>query len=259
MLVWCVAAMIATQGAPPTETIGLPAPPPRGQYIVDEASLLDSASRATIDSIGRARAAIGLPVYVLTIHSVASHDSSGTTFDELSRRTFKAWSASRAGGESAAMIVVSAEDKLARIEGGPRWAQGHDSSLKQIMSDALEPALASGSLDQGLVLATYETTWALKPPEVSLWLRDALTAGAVILGGVLLLGFLRRRRAVPAAEPAPVEEPRAASEIEPALRASQRMQAISEARQHSRKAAASIRWLEVDDGESGKGGKGGNG
>ena len=111
MLVWCVAAMIATQGVAPAETVGLPAPPPRGQYVVDEASLLDSASRATVDSITRVRAAIGLPVYVLTIHSVASHDSSGMTFDELSRRTFKAWSASGPGAEGAAMIVVSEEDK----------------------------------------------------------------------------------------------------------------------------------------------------
>ena len=97
------------------------------------------------------------------------------------------------------------------------------------------------------MLATYEITWALKPPEVSPWLRDALAAAAVILGGALILTLLRRRRGAPRATTPPVEEPRAAAAIDPTLRTSQRMQAISDARQHSEKAAASIEWLDTGE------------
>ena len=257
MLAWCIGALIAIQGAIPADTTTVPLPPSPGRYVVDEAGLLDSASLATIDSIARARAAIHLPLYVLTVRSVASHDSSDISFEAFSRRVFNAWSSHRPGADGAALLVVSAEDRQARIEVGSRWGHAHDAALRQVMSDALEPAIARESLDQGIVLASYEITWALKPPEVSTWLRDALAAGGVILGGALILGLLRRRRAVPSVAPEPAEEPRPATALDPTLRASQRMQAISEARQHSEKAAASIKWLDVEHPEGDDpGGKG---
>lgn len=247
MLAWCIGALIAIQGTIPAETTPTPLPPLPGHYVVDEAGLLDSASLATVDSIGRARAAIHLPLYVVTVPSVASHDSSGISFEAFSRRVFDAWSARRPGGDGAALLVVSAEDRLARIEVGSRWGHAHDAALRQVMTDAIEPAIARESLDQGIVLASYEITWALKPPEVSLWLRDALRAGAVILLGALVLLLLRRRRTLPTSTTAAVEEPRPAEEIDRTLRASQRMQAISDARQHSKRAAASIKWLDTGE------------
>lgn len=247
MLAWCVAALLALQGAQSSDASGIPAPPPRGRFVVDDAQLLDSASRQTVDSITRARQATGLPLYVLTVHSVASYDSSDVSFEQFSQRVFKAWTAGRPGADGAAMLIVSDEDKRARIEVGSRWNAVAGPAIQQIMTDAIEPAMAHGSMDQGIVLATYEITWALKPPEVSPWLRDALMAGGVILGGILVLGLIRRRRAAVPAPVAPVEEPRAMSEVNPELRVSQRLEAIGEAREKSKKAASSITWLDTGE------------
>lgn len=246
MLTWCIGALLAVQSAQPAEASGIPAPPLPGHYVVDDAQVLDSASQQTIDSVGKARAAIGLPVYVLTMRSVAAYDSTDMSFEAFSRRVFEKWSATRPGGDGAALIIVSVDDKRARIEAGHRWGQEYAAPLKQVIADALEPVLERGSLDQGLVLASYEVTWALKPPQVSPWLRDALAAAGVVIAGALMLGFLRRRRTVRVVEPAPVA-PQPMAAVDPTLRVSQRMQAISEARKHSEKAASTITWLDTGE------------
>ncbi|NUO65156.1 MAG: TPM domain-containing protein [Gemmatimonadaceae bacterium] len=247
MLAWCMVALMALQGGQTPETSGMPAPPPRGRFVVDDAQLLDSASRQTVDSITRARQATGLPVYVLTIRSVAAYDSSDVSFEQFSRRVFTAWTAGRPGAEGAAMLIVSDEDKRARIEVGPHWNAVAGPAVQQIMTDAIEPAMAHESLDQGIVLATYEITWALQPPEVSPWLRDALIAGGVILAGILVLGLLRRRRAAAPVPAAPVEQPRPMAEVNQELRVSQRMEALGQARKKSEKAASSITWLDTGE------------
>ena len=246
MLTWCIGALLAIQGAQPLEAGGIPAGPPPGRYVVDDAQVLDSASQQTIDSIAKARAAIGLPVYMLTIRSVEAYDSTGMTFEAFSRRVFEKWSASRPGGDGAALIIVSVGDKRARIEAGHRWGAQYAAPLAQVIADAIDPVLDHGSLEQGLVLASYEVTWALKPPQVSPWLRDALAAAGVVLAGVLVIGFLRRRRTVSVAEPEPVA-PQPMTAVDPSLRVSQRMQAISEARKHSEKAASTITWLDTGE------------
>jgi len=246
VLTWCIGALLAVQSAQAVDAGGIPAAPLPGHYVVDDAQVLDSASQQTIDSIAKARAAIGLPVYVLTIRSVEAYDSTDISFEAFSRRVFEKWSASRAGGNGAAVIIVSVGDKRARIEAGPRWGPQYAAPLKQVIADAIDPVLDHGSLDQGLVLASYEVTWALKPPQVSPWLRDSLAAAGVVLAGVLVIGFLRRRRTPRAAEPAPVA-PQPMAAVDPSLRVSQRMQAISDARKHSEKAASTITWLDTGE------------
>ena len=178
---------------PPGTT--LPAAPPAHHYVVDEASLLDSAAQRVVDSLTVARAASGRPIYVLTIRSVAAHDSTDMPFEQFSRRVFDAWRATRPNASQAAMLIVSADDHRGRIETGPGWGHEHDPDLARILQDAIDPSLARGSLDQGIPQAIFEMTWVLKEAPVAPWLRDALSAGAVILFGALAIGFLRRRNA----------------------------------------------------------------
>lgn len=242
MQIWIVAAMMALQAAEPAS---VPAPPPPRHYVVDEAGLLEGASIRLIDSIGVWRERAGMPLYVLTIRSLAAHDSSDATFESYARRAFDAWRKTRPGADRAAMLIVSEEDKQARIEIGEGWGREHDPAIQLVMEDAIEPAMARGSLAQGIVAASYEITWALKPPTVSTWMQDVLMAAGVVLAGILVLALLRRmKRAAPT--PAPVA-PRPAAEIDPKLRVSQRMQSISEARAKSEKAASSIAWLDTGE------------
>ncbi|HEX2780031.1 MAG TPA: TPM domain-containing protein, partial [Gemmatimonadaceae bacterium] len=171
MQIWIAAALMALQAAEPA---GVPAPPPARHYVVDEAGLLEGASVRLIDSIGVWRDRAGMPLYVLTMKSVAAHDSSDVTFEAYSRRVFDAWRKVRPHADRAAMLIVSEEDKQARIETGEGWGREHDPAIQLIMEDAIEPAMARGSLAQGIVAASYELTWALKPPVVANWERDAL-------------------------------------------------------------------------------------
>lgn len=241
---WIVALTMAVQGTEPT---GIPAAPPARHWIVDEAAVLDSAEERLVDSLATARAAHAMPIYVLTIRSVAAHDTTDISFEAFSRRTFDAWRATRPGADRAAMLIVSIEDRRARIEPGPGWGREHDAALQQIMTDAIEPAMSRGSLDRGIVQAAREMTWALKAPVVSTWMQDVLMAAGVVLGGALVLGFLRRRRAARPAPAAPAATPRPMAAVDPNLRVSQRLQAISDARKQSEKAASTIAWLETGE------------
>jgi uncharacterized membrane protein YgcG len=240
--IWGVAALMTLQTVGAN---GVPVLPPGRSYVVDEAGVLDSVGMHTVDSIAKARAGHGMPVYVLTIRSVAAHDSTDATFEAYSRRVFDAWRTGRPGADRAALLIVSVEDRRARIETGPGWGREHDGAVQHIMDDAIEPSFVRGSLGQGIVAATYEITWALKPRDAADWTQDALMAASVVLAGLLALTLIRRYRASRPAAAAPA--PRPAAAIDPKLRASQRMQAITEARKHSEKAASSIAWLDTGE------------
>lgn len=242
---WWIAALLALQA---NDQIGIPAPPPARRFVVDEAAVLDSAERRAIDSITTARAKVGMPLYVLTIRSLAAHDTTDMTFEAFSHAVFDKWRATRPGADHATLLLVSVEDHRARIEPGPAWGREHDPALQRVMEDALEPSISRNSLDQGLVAAANEITWVLVPPAVSPWMREGLIGAGTVIAGVLVLGFIRRRRArAPVVAPAPAAMPRPMAAVDPNLRMSQRMQALTEARKQSEKAASSIAWLETGE------------
>ena len=247
--IW-IAALMALQGTTmPPVPASIPPAPPKNQWVVDEAALLDSAGRQVVDSITRARARSGMPLFVLTIRSVAAHDSTDMTFDAFSKETFNAWRRGLPGSDHAALLLVSAEDRRARIETGPAWGHDHDAMLQRIMEDAIEPSFSRNSLDQGIPTATHEITWVLQAPPVSPWMREGLVGVGVIGAGALALALLRRRRATQPAAPPPAvaEQPRPMAAIDPKLRVSQRLQAIDEARKQSEKAASTIAWLDTGE------------
>ena len=244
-MIWRIVALTMTmQGEAPAA--GIPAPPPPHRYVVDQAGVLDSAELHIVDSIARNRAAAKMPIFLLTIRSLDEADDSDISFEEFSRRTFRAWRAGRPGADRAAMLVVSVDDRMARIEAAPGWGREHDAALRTVMADAIEPAMSRSTLHIGIVLALREMTWALEPPAVSTRLRDALIGLGVVLAGGAAFGALRRRRATAAPrQAAPTPRPMAA--IDPDLRVSQRMRAIGEARKHSEKAASTIAWLDTGE------------
>ena len=249
--IW-IAALLALQGTTATSVgpapASIPAPPPKNQWVVDEAGLLDSAGRQVVDSITRSRAQAGMPVFVLTIRSVAAHDSTDLPFEQFSKQTFAAWRKGVAGSDHAALLLVSADDRLARIETGPAWGRDHDAMLQRIIEDAIQPSFSRNSLDQGIPTATHEITWVLQAPPVSPWMRDGMMGAGVVAAGALTLGFLRRRRAAQPVTPAPPsEQPRPMAAIDPKLRVSQRLQALDEARKQSEKAASTIAWLDTGE------------
>lgn len=244
-MIWRIVALTMTLQAE-APAAGIPAAPPQNRYVVDQAGVLDSGELHLVDSIARSRAAIRMPIYVLTIRALDDADDSDIGFEEFSRRTFHAWRAGRPGADRAAMIVISVDDRLARIEIAPGWGPQYDAALRTVVADAIEPAMSRSTLHTGIVLAAHEITWALEPPAASTRLRDALIAVGVIFAGGATLTVLRRRRGTAARrQAAPTPRPTAA--IDPTLRVSQRMQAIGEARKHSEKTASTITWLDTGE------------
>ena len=187
-----------------------PAAPPSGGIVVDEARLIAPLDQVDLEGLAIAlRRDRGYPITVVTIQSLSAYGATGYTIERYASEMLKAWPADPERQGYGLTLLVSAEDRLARIELGSAWRGTHDGRVREITDRLILPALRRGDLSKGILAGVRGLDavgrgfrlpgewfgWMLPDPLAPLaqpwWLIPAIVVGVPLLIG---FSFSRRRK-----------------------------------------------------------------
>lgn len=132
--------------------------PEARQFILDKASLLDSQAAESIRNIAdELLTDRATPIIVVTIDSMAAHGGVGMRIETFARILFDQWQIGHAtiGKEevpwnTGILLLVSRDDRKARIELGAGWGRKKDGVTKQIMDRRIIPKFKHGDFSAGI-------------------------------------------------------------------------------------------------------------
>jgi uncharacterized membrane protein YgcG len=187
-----------------------PAAPPSGGIVVDEARLIAPLDQVDLEGLAIAlRRDRGYPITVVTIQSLSAYGAAGYTIERYASEMLKAWPADPERQGYGLTLLVSADDRLARIELGSAWRGTHDGRVREITDRLILPALRRGDLSKGILAGVRGLDavgrgfrlpgewfgWMLPEPLAPLaqpwWLIPAIVVGVPLLIG---FSFGRRRK-----------------------------------------------------------------
>lgn len=176
-------------------------PPGQREFILDKAELLTSDDeqkiRALADKLLTDKAA---PLVVVTINSMAEHGGAGMRIETFARLLFDQW---QIGPENinnqtwnrGILLLVSKEDRRARIELGAGWKRDQDAQSRQIMEELIVPRFKEGDFSGGITagaeaLEKMARGLALPQAPTPWWYWPAVI-GAVVLGIFSVVSLIR--------------------------------------------------------------------
>jgi uncharacterized protein len=211
-----VAFTFAGTGSAP---VLFPTAPPSGGIVVDEARLLAPLDQVDLEGLAIAlKRDRGYPITVVTIQSLSAYGAAGYTIERYASEMLKAWPADPERQGYGLTLLVSADDRLARIELGSAWRGTHDGRVRELTDRLILPALRRGDLSKGILTGVrgldamgrglrLPGEWfglmlpePLAPLAQPWWLIPAIVLGVVLLiGSVTPSGRRRRKRLARAA------------------------------------------------------------
>ena len=132
-------------------------PPGEREFIRDLADMLDSRDeehiRKLCDSLLTDKAT---PIIVITIESMAKHGGSDMRIETFATLLFDQWGIGHAtlGKEAwntGILLLVSRDDRKARIELGGGWGRSEDTLCQQIMDEHIISRFKQGRFSEGIV------------------------------------------------------------------------------------------------------------
>jgi len=138
-------------------TITLDRPGERG-FILDRAGLIAESDKARIKELcDKTLSRKATPILVVTIESTAKHDGGmGLPVEPFAMMLFNQWGIGHAQLEgrdwnTGMLLLVSRDDRKARIELGGGWGRREDQQARRIMDQQIIPCFKRGDFSGGIV------------------------------------------------------------------------------------------------------------
>jgi len=184
-----LAAMALLAG--PALAATYPEKPAEENWYVDNAALLgpDDARRVNEMAL-KLFIDEKVPLYVVTIRSLAEHDAAGYSIEGYAADLFDEWGIGFKDRNYGMLLLVSVGDRKARIELGAGWGREYDRQAKSIMDDLIVPAFKRGDFSTGIVdgvrgLDALARGLALPKPKAPWWFLPL-----IVLVGVGLVALI---------------------------------------------------------------------
>ena len=178
--------------AQPVGHISLERPGPR-DFIVDRAGLITEADQQQIKTIAdKLLTDKAAPIIVVTIESMAQYGGEGMRIETFARLLFDQWEIGPAKIDDnpwnyGMLLLVSRDDRRARIELGAGWKRDKDAAAQQIMDDLIIPQFKAGDFSSG-ILAGVEGLDRLAR-DLQLPTRPVTTSQYLMMAAVVGLGI----------------------------------------------------------------------
>ncbi len=179
--------------------VDYPDKPQGDDFFVDEAGMLDESARATVNTIAKALLSEErIPLFVVTITSLAAHDASGLGIEGYAQSLFDEWGIGSPDRNFGMLLLVSRGDRKARIEFGAGFEHRYDDEAVDIMQSLIVPAFKRGDFSLGIVdgvrgLDAVARGLRLPRPTAPWWFIP-LVVVAVIGFGLLVYNLFKRGR-----------------------------------------------------------------
>ena len=127
------------------------------EFVLDTANMIDDADARTIKQLAdKLLTDKGAPIIVVTIESMAQHGGAGLRIETFARLLFDQWGIGPVKlGETqwnyGILLLVSQQDRKARVELGAGWKREKDAVAQKIMDEMIIPRFKSGDFSGGIV------------------------------------------------------------------------------------------------------------
>jgi uncharacterized protein len=156
LAVWLLGSLALPVSA---QVISLERPGER-EFVVDKADVITPEDEQRIKQIcDRVLTDTASPIIVVTIESMAKYSQRGELpWETFARVLFDQWGIGHltVGGQSlntGILVLVSRDDRKARIELGVGWSYDKEAVTQRIMTDVMVPKFKRGEFSQGIVAA----------------------------------------------------------------------------------------------------------
>jgi len=132
-------------------------PPGDRQFVLDTADMVGDADEQKIRQIAdKLLTDKAAPIIVVTIESMAQHGGAGLRIETFARLLFDQWGIGpeKVGSTQwnyGMLLLVSQQDRKARIELGAGWKREKDATAQQILDNLIIPRFKSGDFSGGIV------------------------------------------------------------------------------------------------------------
>ncbi len=176
-----------------------PVLPSDGNFIIDQTNTLKPAQIKEINNI-----ALNLwvdkkiPIVTVMITSLRSMGAANQSIERYTQELFNHWQLGKKKRNYGVILLISKQDRKARIEFGRDWDHRYDSDARDIMADYLVPQFKQGQYSVGVidgVAALNKLVRGLKLPKIKQpWWVMPITIGIVVLLIGVIVSLFRSGR-----------------------------------------------------------------
>jgi len=176
-----------------------PDKPPSEHFYIDKAYLIDTEAGQYIDKIAATLLREEqVPLYVVTIESLANQDALTQTIEGYAADLFDHWGIGWQSRNYGVLFLISRGDRKARIELGADWGGKYDHQALQIMNELIVPAFKQEDYSKGISegvrgLDAMIRGLELPKAEPPKWLWPAIIGGFVLVIFMIISLFKNRR------------------------------------------------------------------
>lgn len=134
------------------QTLTYPDKPGADSWFSDEAGIIRAEAGKRINEVCFPLwAQERVPLYVVTVTSLADHGAPGGTIEGYAASLFNAWGVGSERRNFGMLLLVSPGDRRARIELGAGWGLDHDAQARRVMDEQIVPRFKEGDMSGGIV------------------------------------------------------------------------------------------------------------
>lgn len=177
-----------------------PAKPPASDFYVDLAALLEPDDARQINGIALALLEEErIPVYVVTIRSLADFGASAMGIEGYATALFDEWGIGFQNRNNGMLLLVSLGDRKARIEFGADWDHRHDAAARDVMDGLIVPRFKSGEYSAGILdgvrgMEAMARGLNLPKPKAPWWFLPVLILAAIAVVALIVSLFRSGRK-----------------------------------------------------------------
>ena len=154
--------------------ISFPDKPAFEKFVVDRANFIGTEAEASINEISQSLLRqVKIPIFVVTITSLSKYDANSYSVEDYARNLFDHWGIGYKDHNYGILLLISKEDRKARIELGAEWGRTQDHKMQKIMDKVIIPKFKENDFENGILegvialqnFANVKLTYLTKPNE----------------------------------------------------------------------------------------------